>query len=127
MCRSRGITCSANSRFDFMTFACALLPTRNRPKELPLSSTLHVMCQPLRNVVRISADDKPRLPQLLKWRTWGRHLGSTRALAIVKRAIRLNPWPRRRHLHRAAEGGETPHVHHRISALGNGLLGRLGH
>ena len=35
MCRSRGITCSANSHFDFMTFACALLPTRNIPRKWP--------------------------------------------------------------------------------------------
>src|SRR5262245_54464113 len=94
---------------------------------MAISSSLHVMRQPLRHVGRITADDKPRLPQLLKRRTWGRHLSAARTLAIVKRAIRLNPWHRRRHLHRAAEGGETPHVHHGIPALGNGLLIGLGH
>ena len=51
--------------------------------------------------VRITADNKPRLPQLLKRRTWGRHLSTARTLAIVKRAVRLNPWHCRRHLHRA--------------------------
>src|SRR5262249_17284845 len=35
MCRRRGITCSAKSRFDFMTFSWVLLPTRNIPIKWP--------------------------------------------------------------------------------------------
>ena len=47
-------------------------------------------------------------------------------LAILKRAVGLNPWHRSGHLHRVAEGGETAHIQHRIAALGDGLLRRLG-
>src|SRR5918992_564324 len=96
------------------------------PQEVAVASRLHVLSQPLGHIVRIAADDKPRLAQFLEWCAWGWHLSPTGTLAIVKRAVGLNPWHRSGHLHRAAKGGETAHIHHRITALGDGLLRRLG-
>src|SRR5262245_32495470 len=92
---------------------------------MAIPSSLHVMRQPLGHIVRIAADNKPCFTQLLKGRAGSRHLSTTGALTIVKRAVRLNSWHRRWHLHRATEGSQTPHVHHRLPALGDGLIVRL--
>ena len=85
------------------------------------------MRQPLGDVVWVAADNKPCHAQLLKGCARRRHLRTTGTLAIVKRAICLQPRHRGWHLHWATEGGQTSHVHHCLSTLSDGLLGGLRH